>query len=72
MHQINVCKMKDLTNMRSATKGITVGLTPPHEMSLDAMVEDINEEEVVEVTPSHARMAKRPGWDSKKRPNNRG
>ena len=59
--------------MRSATKGITVGLTPPIDMSLDSMVEYINDEEVVEVTPSHTRMAKRPGWDlPKNRNRNRG
>merc|ERR1740138_393095 len=68
--KVNVCKVKALTNMRSATKGITEGLTPPIEMSLDAMVEYIQDDEVVEVTPSHMRMAKKPGWD-KKRSNNR-
>ena len=69
--KVNVCKVKALTNMRSATKGITEGITPPIEMSLDAMVEYVQDDEVVEVTPSHMRMAKRPGWD-KKAKNNRG
>ena len=68
---VNVCKTKQLTNMRSATKGITEGLTPPIEMSLDSMVEYIQDDEVVEVTPSHMRMSKKPGWDQK-RANNRG
>ncbi len=69
--KVNVCKLKQLTNMRSATKGITEGLTPPIEMSLDSMVEYIQDDEVVEVTPSHMRMSKKPGWDQK-RANNRG
>merc|ERR1711966_153487 len=33
---VNVCKTKALTNMRSATKGITTGITAPIELSLDA------------------------------------
>jgi len=63
--KVNVCRIKALTNMRSAGKDNTVTLTPPIEMSLDSMVEYINSEEVVEVTPSFMRMAKRQGWDTK-------
>merc|ERR1739838_809923 len=36
---VNVCKTKALTNMRSANKGITTGLATPIEMSLDSCVE---------------------------------
>lgn len=63
--KVNVCRVKALTNMRSAGKDNTVTLTPPIEMSLDSMVEYINGEEVVEVTPTSMRMAKRQGWDTK-------
>ena len=64
--KVNICKQKALTNMRAASKDNTVSLTPPIDLSLDAMVEYINEEEVVEVTPTFMRMSKRPGWDKKK------
>mmetsp|Transcript_11556 Transcript_11556/g.16364 ORF Transcript_11556/g.16364 Transcript_11556/m.16364 type:complete len:669 (+) Transcript_11556:223-2229(+) len=58
--EVNVCKTKALTNMRSATKGITTGITAPIEMSLDACVEYIAADEILEVTPSKMRMAKNP------------
>ena len=57
---VNVCKTKALTNMRSATKGITVGITAPIELSLDASVEYLAADELLEVTPSTFRMAKNP------------
>mmetsp|Transcript_18640 Transcript_18640/g.40349 ORF Transcript_18640/g.40349 Transcript_18640/m.40349 type:complete len:666 (-) Transcript_18640:84-2081(-) len=57
---VNVCKTKALTNMRSATKGITVGITAPIELSLDASVEYLAADEILEVTPSAYRMAKNP------------
>jgi len=63
--KVNVCKQKALTNMRAAGSDNTVKLTPPIDLSLDSMVEYINEEEVVEVTPGFMRMSKRQGWDKK-------
>ena len=39
--RVNVCKQKQLTNMRSATKGIVEGLSPPLEMTLDSAVERV-------------------------------
>merc|ERR1719183_258789 len=63
--RVNVCKQKQLTNMRSATKGIVEGLSPPLELTLDSAVEYISEEELVEVTPESIRMAKQRGWDAK-------
>jgi len=57
---VNVCKTKALTNMRSATKGITIGITAPITLSLDACVEYIASDEILEVTPSTFRMAKNP------------
>merc|ERR1719215_829106 len=59
--EVNVCKTKALNNMRSATKGITVGITAPIDMSLDACVEYLAADEILEVTPSLFRMAKNPG-----------
>eukprot|EP00578_Thalassiosira_sp_NH16_P015782 CAMPEP_0181111168 /NCGR_PEP_ID=MMETSP1071-20121207/19126_1 /TAXON_ID=35127 /ORGANISM="Thalassiosira sp., Strain NH16" /LENGTH=673 /DNA_ID=CAMNT_0023195033 /DNA_START=105 /DNA_END=2126 /DNA_ORIENTATION=+ len=64
---VNVCKTKALTNMRSATKGITVGITAPIELSLDASVEYLASDEILEVTPSTFRMAKNPQMAVKKK-----
>merc|ERR1712127_939173 len=64
---VNVCKTKALTNMRSATKGITVGITAAVELSLDACVEYLASDEILEVTPSTFRMAKNPLMAGKKK-----
>merc|ERR1711937_452669 len=65
--EVNICKQKQLTNMRSATKGITVGLSGTIEMSLDECVEYLNEDEILEVTPSKFRMSKNPAMAKKGR-----
>ena len=65
--EVNVCKTKALTNMRSANKGITTGITAPIDMSLDACVEYLAADELLEVTPSLFRMAKNPEMASKKK-----
>jgi len=64
--EVNVCKTKALTNMRSATKGITTGIVAPIDMSLDACVEYLAADEILEVTPSLFRMAKNPEMTGKK------
>ena len=46
--------------MRSANKGITTGLVAPIEMSLDACVEYLAVDEILEITPTTFRMAKNP------------
>jgi GTP-binding protein len=58
--EVNICKLKQLTNMRSANKGIDVGLKGSVEMSLDQCVEYLNADEILEVTPTKLRMAKNP------------
>jgi GTP-binding protein len=63
--RVNICKLKQLTNMRSATKGIVEALSPPVELTLDSAIEYIMADEIVEVTPKSIRMAKRAGWDKK-------
>ena len=65
--EVNVCKTKQLTNMRSATKGITTGIVTPIEMSLDACVEYIAADELLEVTPTKFRMSKNPAMAGKKK-----
>eukprot|EP01035_Chromulina_nebulosa_P021649 gene21649-28013_t len=49
---VNVCKTKQLTNMRAAGSDDTVKLTPPLELNLDIAVEYIQDDELVEVTPT--------------------
>jgi len=64
--EVNVCKTKALTNMRSANKGIATGLIAPVEMTLDSCVEYLAADEILEVTPSLFRMAKNPDMAGKK------
>ncbi len=57
--EVNVCKMKALTNFRESTQEIKERMTPPTEMSLDRAIEYIGADELVEVTPKNIRMRKR-------------
>ncbi len=56
---VNVCKKKQLTNMRAAGSEIQVRLTPHRVMSLDDCIEYIDDDEMVEVTPLNIRLRKR-------------
>jgi GTP-binding protein len=56
---VNVCKTKHLTNMRSSTADQAIRLTPAIEMSLDRSLEYIGPDELVEVTPKNIRIRKR-------------
>jgi len=49
---VNVCRAKKMTNIRTVNKDENVVLTTPREMSLEKALEWINEDELVEVTPS--------------------
>jgi GTP-binding protein len=57
--EINVCKAKHLTNMRSSSSDGTVQLTPPKIMSLEECLGFIEEDELLEVTPAALRLRKR-------------
>lgn len=57
--EVNVCKLKHLTNMRSSNSEITIRLAPFTEMSLDRSIEYIGPDELVEVTPKSIRIRKR-------------
>jgi GTP-binding protein len=57
--EVNVCKMKHLSNMRSSNADVAVRLTTATEMSLDRAIEYIGPDELVEVTPKNIRMRKR-------------
>ena len=57
--KVNICKTKQLTNMRAAGKDDNTNLIPPKEMSLEEAVEYIIDDEFVEITPDAIRMGKR-------------
>ncbi|MBU5463888.1 translational GTPase TypA [Anaerotignum sp. MSJ-24] len=56
---VNVCKKKQLTNMRTSSSDEALKLVPPIEMSLEQSLEFISDDEFVEVTPLSIRMRKR-------------
>ena len=57
--EINVCKAKHLTNMRSKSSDGTVQLTPYTDLSLEQAIDFIEDDELLEVTPKSLRLRKR-------------
>ncbi len=57
--EINVCKAKHLTNMRSSSSDGVVQLTPPTIFSLEECLDFIENDELLEVTPQNLRLRKR-------------
>ncbi len=55
---VNACKEKHLTNMRSSTADELVRLVPKRELSLDQALEFLRADESVEVTPHSVRLRK--------------
>ncbi|NMC27671.1 MAG: translational GTPase TypA, partial [Syntrophomonadaceae bacterium] len=55
---VNVCKKKQLTNMRASGADDSLRLTPPLQMSLEKCMEFINDDELLEVTPKSLRLRK--------------
>ena len=55
---VNICKTKKLTNVRAAGSDEKIVLPPAIKMSLEEMLEYINEDELVEVTPKSMRIRK--------------
>jgi GTP-binding protein len=55
---VNICKEKALTNMRSATSEIKTVLKPPMKFSLEMALEYIEDDELVELTPTSIRLRK--------------
>jgi GTP-binding protein len=55
---VNVCKAKKLTNIRSAGAEVLTALQVPVEMTLERSMEYIAEDELVEVTPENIRIRK--------------
>ena len=56
---INVCKAKHLTNMRSKSSDGAVQLTPYTELSLEQCIDFLADDELLEVTPKNLRLRKR-------------
>lgn len=55
---VNPCREKKLTNMRASGSDENVILKPPREMSLETALEFIEDDELVEVTPTSIRLRK--------------
>ena len=56
---VNVTKEKKQTNMRASTADEAIRLIPPRKLGLEQAIEFINDDELVEVTPSSIRLRKR-------------
>lgn len=56
--RVNVCKAKQLSNMRSKGDGSMEHFDTPHVMNLEEALEYVSEDELVEVTPKNVRIRK--------------
>jgi GTP-binding protein len=56
---VNVTKEKKQTNMRASTADEAIRLIPPRKLGLEGAVEFINDDELVEITPSSIRLRKK-------------
>ena len=59
---VNVCKKKQLTNTRASGSDDALKLVPPVQMSLEACLEFLAEDELLEVTPESLRIRKKTEW----------
>lgn len=55
---VNVCKEKKLTNMRSAGEGVSEHFNVPLQLSLEESIEYLGDDELLEVTPKSLRLRK--------------
>jgi GTP-binding protein len=56
---VNVCRAKQLTNMRASTSDISIKLVPAVNLSLEQSLDFLAEDELLEVTPKNLRLRKR-------------
>ncbi len=56
---VNVCKKKQLTNMRASGSDEALRLTPPKQMSMEQCLEFLADDELLECTPENLRLRKR-------------
>ncbi|MBD1371695.1 translational GTPase TypA [Hazenella sp. IB182357] len=57
--EVNVCKKKQKTNIRSATADDALRLDTPKQMSIDEAIEYLKDDELLEVTPETFRLRKK-------------
>jgi len=68
---VNPTKAKQLTNIRAAGSDENIILTPPIRLSLEAALEFIDDDELVEITPSSIRLRKKLLSEGERRRDNR-
>ena len=56
---VNVCKQKKLTNTRASGSDDAIMLTPAKKMSVEEMMEFVEDDELIEITPNNLRIRKR-------------
>jgi GTP-binding protein len=56
---INVCKIKKLTNIHSANADVAIQLDPPMQLSLEQALDFIEDDELLEITPQSLRLRKK-------------
>ncbi|MEL7647207.1 MAG: translational GTPase TypA [Sedimentibacter sp.] len=66
---VNPCKAKKQSNTRSSSADDAIKLSPPRIMTLEAALEFINDDELVEVTPDSIRLRKRHLTEMERRKN---
>ena len=69
---VNAAREKPLTNMRSATSEIKTPLKSPRRFELEAALEYIEDDELVEITPKSIRLRKRYLTESERKKADRG
>lgn len=57
--EVNVCKAKKMTNVRSENADIAITLTPPVELTLEQALDFLADDELLEVTPKNIRIRKK-------------
>jgi GTP-binding protein len=65
---VNVCKKKQLTNMRAAGSDEAVRLITPREFSLEQALEYIADDELLEITPHNIRLRKKMLSETERKP----
>ena len=56
---VNVCKKKKMTNTRASGSDDAIILTPANKMSVEEMMEFVEEDELIEITPHYLRIRKK-------------
>ena len=56
---VNACKTKKLTNMRTTSTDENIKLEPPRDLTLELALEFIEDDELIEVTPARIVLRKR-------------